>query len=171
MTKHEDHPDYCANLLSNFVQFDTILFVEASIIVIMVVVVVVSFILTTLHLNKLVKKQLENAKTESGLVRTVGGPRNDDKATHKKALQNEEKALRVVWLVSFAFIICMVPYTCTSFSYFFFPTVIIPPILLEITAYFSYANSVINPIIYTIFNRTFRNDFKNIILFRFKKSN
>lgn len=144
----------------------------------MMVVVFVFFILTNILLKNKSKQDFEMTGVgHSGLVRNVGGNTNDLSSNNKKlslALPTEKKARKVVWLVSFAFIICLLPTMISGFLGNFFPGILSSApklalvIWLAIITIFFNLHCVVNPIIYTIFNKTFREDFKNLILCRIK---
>lgn len=176
-SKYPDRPMYCAHLLANFNLFDSVLFTESAVIVITVVVVFICLIITSVL--RYVRKQGEKVEGSSkddiesvrNVVRVWSRKTNQTSGRKKdnEAVLREQRTLRVAWIVSFAFLICMVPYACTSFSYLSSRITIIPPVVLSITAYLIYTHSIINPFIFTIFHQEFRNDFKNLILFRFKE--
>lgn len=95
---------------------------------------------------------------------------DSDKRTKKRiALKRERKALRTLLIITGIFVICWLPF-------FIFEVVMpfcgrwcqlrIPKVILQIANWLGYSNSMLNPIIYTIFSPDFRKAFKKILFNR-----
>lgn len=91
------------------------------------------------------------------------------KANGLKFLNTEMKALRVVWLVSFAFILAVGPYAAVNVCFLINERLKIPETIIIVSSYLNYTNSMINPILYTFFNKQFRDSFWHILTCRRKK--
>ncbi|KAJ8780908.1 hypothetical protein J1605_000951 [Eschrichtius robustus] len=79
----------------------------------------------------------------------------------------ERKATKTLGIILGAFIICWLP--------FFVPSLVLPicrdscwthPALFDFFTWLGYLNSLINPIIYTVFNEEFRQAFQKVVHFR-----
>jgi len=60
------------------------------------------------------------------------------------------------------FLICWAPFFTINVVGAFCPTCI-PPLLFAISTWFGYVNSTMNPVIYSVFNRQFRDAFKRVL--------
>jgi hypothetical protein len=78
--------------------------------------------------------------------------------TASQELAAEHKATRVLAVVFVCFFICWTPFFVTNFTLGFCGAAhcSIPPALASIFLWLGYFSSTINPVIYTIFNRRFR---------------
>ncbi|XP_054159312.1 5-hydroxytryptamine receptor 2B-like [Oppia nitens] len=101
------------------------------------------------------KKKHTNRKTQPLMLRTLGS---------SLQVRNEQKATKVLGLVFFAFVICWAPFFSLNFMFGVMPNPNIPDEVTTTFLWLGYISSIINPIIYTIFNRNFRRAFKRIIL-------
>lgn len=85
---------------------------------------------------------------------------------------NEQKASKVLGVVFFTFVLCWAPFfilnvvtvVCSSCSHH------IPDRLVAFCLWLGYLSSTINPIIYTVFNRTFKRVFIQLLCCRFRRS-
>ncbi|XP_071491553.1 5-hydroxytryptamine receptor 1D-like [Diadema antillarum] len=83
-------------------------------------------------------------------------------ATHRNS--RETKAFKTVAVVLGAFIICWMPFAVTFVVEAFCPTsCYLPQAMLDTFLWLGYINSIINPIIYAFFNRTFRAAFIKVL--------
>ncbi|XP_037795243.1 5-hydroxytryptamine receptor 2A-like [Penaeus monodon] len=79
------------------------------------------------------------------------------------AVANEQKASKVLGLVFFAFVICWTPFFILNIYFAACPTCQVSDHLANVCLWLGYVSSTINPIIYTIFNRTFKAAFIKIL--------
>lgn len=79
------------------------------------------------------------------------------------AVANEQKASKVLGLVFFAFVICWTPFFILNIYFAACPTCYVSDTLVNVCLWLGYVSSTINPIIYTIFNRTFKAAFIKIL--------
>uniref|UniRef100_A0A914EQ89 G-protein coupled receptors family 1 profile domain-containing protein n=1 Tax=Acrobeloides nanus TaxID=290746 RepID=A0A914EQ89_9BILA len=79
-------------------------------------------------------------------------------------LANEHKATRVLAVVFICFFICWTPFFIMNFTLAFCgESCAVPPWVGSVFLWLGYISSTINPIIYTIFNRRFRQAFLRIL--------
>ncbi|XP_074659038.1 5-hydroxytryptamine receptor-like [Tubulanus polymorphus] len=93
--------------------------------------------------------------------------RNREKIEHKR----ERKAARTLAIITGAFVFCWVPFFLIALvGPFYKPNGkdIFPKILNSIVLWLGYFNSLLNPIIYTIFNPDFRNAFRKILFGKYR---
>ena len=91
------------------------------------------------------------------------GKRVSDKS-HKSARQLRSRILKMVLLIVLAFYICFLPYWIGwLFCVYFFTGVICNDTYVFISIFLIYANSAINPVIYSFFNENFRLAFRTIL--------
>ncbi|KAK7582115.1 hypothetical protein V9T40_013560 [Parthenolecanium corni] len=85
--------------------------------------------------------------------------------TVTNAVRTEQKASKVLGLVFFSFVLCWTPFFLLNIVFAVCPRshCRIPTYLVEGALWLGYASSIINPIIYTIFNRTFRAAFVRLL--------
>ncbi|KAK2167358.1 hypothetical protein LSH36_29g11020 [Paralvinella palmiformis] len=88
-----------------------------------------------------------------------------ERLKRKIARAKERRATIVLGIIMATFICCWLPffsiYLVVSFAHLSFP-----PMAFAVFFWFGYVNSALNPIIYTIFNRDFKNAFHKIIFGR-----
>lgn len=84
------------------------------------------------------------------------------RAKEKLEMKRERKAARTLGIITGAYIVCWLPFFVIALIK---PLgdVAIPPILDAIVLWLGYFNSLLNPIIYTIFSPEFRNAFQKIL--------
>ena len=79
----------------------------------------------------------------------------------------ERKATKTLGIILGAFIVCWLPFFVASLV---LPicrdSCWIPPALFDFFTWLGYLNSLINPIIYTVFNEEFRQAFQKVVRFR-----
>ncbi|CAJ0951922.1 unnamed protein product, partial [Mesorhabditis belari] len=79
-------------------------------------------------------------------------------------LANEHKATRVLAVVFVCFFICWTPFFIANFTYGFCGEACeLPPWMGSVFLWLGYISSTINPLIYTIFNKRFRQAFVRIL--------
>uniref|UniRef100_F1KX22 5-hydroxytryptamine receptor 2B n=1 Tax=Ascaris suum TaxID=6253 RepID=F1KX22_ASCSU len=79
-------------------------------------------------------------------------------------LANEHKATRVLAVVFGCFFVCWTPFFAANFAVGFCgESCAVPPGIASLFLWLGYVSSTINPLIYTIFNRRFRQAFLRII--------
>ena len=86
------------------------------------------------------------------------------KSSIKKSASNERKAMRVLLIIFTIFIILWTPFFIITLVSCFVEN--IHPVLTSGATWLGYCSSCANPIIYTIFSRTFRQTFFNILTCR-----
>lgn len=79
------------------------------------------------------------------------------------AVATEQKASKVLGLVFFAFLICWTPFFLLTVYMAACPGCSVHPQLANMVLWLGYVSSTINPVIYTVFNRTFRSAFINLL--------
>ncbi|XP_064081003.1 octopamine receptor-like isoform X1 [Macrobrachium nipponense] len=79
------------------------------------------------------------------------------------AVANEQKASKVLGLVFFAFVICWTPFFLLNIYFAACPDCQVSDHLANVCLWLGYVSSTINPIIYTIFNKTFKAAFIKIL--------
>lgn len=89
---------------------------------------------------------------------------------HGRIIRLEQKATKVLGVVFFTFVILWAPFFVLNLL----PTVCpdcetkISIGVFDFVTWLGYASSMVNPIFYTIFNKVFRQAFKNVLLCRYK---
>uniref|UniRef100_A0A1Q3FS96 Putative d2 dopamine receptor n=1 Tax=Culex tarsalis TaxID=7177 RepID=A0A1Q3FS96_CULTA len=86
------------------------------------------------------------------------------------AVATEQKATKVLGLVFFTFVFCWAPFFVLNILFAAWPDIYVPDQIVSICLWLGYVSSTINPIIYTIFNRTFRAAFIRLLRCRCEKS-
>jgi adrenergic receptor alpha-2A/adrenergic receptor alpha-2C len=110
-------------------------------------------------INNLTKKSVKDASNSR--------PTREDPERFKRkiAKAKERRATLVLGIIMATFIGCWLPffsiYLVVSFAHLYFP-----PMAFAVFFWFGYVNSALNPIIYTIFNRDFKNAFHKIVFGR-----
>ncbi|XP_053697784.1 D(2)-like dopamine receptor [Sabethes cyaneus] len=79
------------------------------------------------------------------------------------AVANEQKATKVLGLVFFTFVFCWAPFFILNIIFAACPEIKVPERVVNICLWLGYVSSTINPIIYTIFNKTFRAAFIRLL--------
>ena len=87
----------------------------------------------------------------------------------KIELKRERKAARVIAIITGGFVACWLPFFlvaligpfCGDYCYF-------PRVMIRVFLWLGYLNSLLNPIIYTIFNPSFRTAFRKLIYGKYR---
>ena len=122
------------------------------------------------HKLGLFKKQkiqtlLKNATIKSSKT-SIATKRPSVVARKKKAQKRERKALRTLLIITGIFISCWLPFFIFALAMPFCGEWCernIPPIVGDIVTWLGYSNSMLNPLIYTIFSPDFRAAFRKIL--------
>ncbi|XP_077297696.1 5-hydroxytryptamine receptor 2A isoform X2 [Arctopsyche grandis] len=80
------------------------------------------------------------------------------------AVMTEQKATKVLGVVFFTFVFCWTPFFLLNIFFAACPTCDVPEHVVDICLWLGYVSSTINPIIYTVFNKTFRAAFIRLLL-------
>uniref|UniRef100_A0A182QNH7 G-protein coupled receptors family 1 profile domain-containing protein n=1 Tax=Anopheles farauti TaxID=69004 RepID=A0A182QNH7_9DIPT len=86
------------------------------------------------------------------------------------AVATEQKATKVLGLVFFTFVFCWAPFFILNIIFAACPEAKVPERIVSICLWLGYVSSTINPIIYTIFNKTFRAAFIRLLRCRCERS-
>ncbi|XP_073947798.1 5-hydroxytryptamine receptor 2A isoform X2 [Choristoneura fumiferana] len=89
--------------------------------------------------------------------------RKKQRSMTANAVANEQKATKVLGLVFFTFVLCWAPFFLLNILFAACPTCSVPDNVVDVCLWLGYVSSTINPIIYTIFNRTFRAAFLRLL--------
>ncbi|XP_048509142.1 5-hydroxytryptamine receptor 2A [Athalia rosae] len=79
------------------------------------------------------------------------------------AVANEQKASKVLGLVFFTFVLCWAPFFLLNIFFAACPRCSVPGHVVDTCLWLGYVSSTINPVIYTVFNRTFRAAFIRLL--------
>ncbi|XP_026667478.1 D(2) dopamine receptor A [Ceratina calcarata] len=79
------------------------------------------------------------------------------------AVATEQKASKVLGLVFFTFVLCWAPFFLLNIFFAACPECSVPAHVVNTCLWLGYVSSTINPVIYTIFNRTFRAAFIRLL--------
>ena len=113
------------------------------------------------------KRRHKNSSSKNSKGWRTASVREHERLKRKVAKARERRATIVLGLIMTAFILCWFPfftlYIITSFCY------CIGEKFFAVVFWLGYCNSALNPIIYTIFNRDFRQAFHKIVCVRIRK--
>lgn len=82
------------------------------------------------------------------------------------SVATEQKASKVLGLVFFTFVLCWSPFFILNIIFAACPACKVPEHVVVVCLWLGYVSSTINPIIYTVFNKTFRAAFIRLLLCR-----
>uniref|UniRef100_A0A336KPM4 CSON013353 protein n=1 Tax=Culicoides sonorensis TaxID=179676 RepID=A0A336KPM4_CULSO len=85
------------------------------------------------------------------------------------AVATEQKATKVLGVVFFTFVFCWAPFFILNILFAICPDCDVPNYIINICLWLGYVSSTINPIIYTIFNKTFRSAFIRLLMCKCEK--
>ena len=83
--------------------------------------------------------------------------------SNSKSVTNERKAVKVLGLMFAMFVACWFAFFCVNFAMGVCPECNIDETFFKYVLWLGYTSSLINPIIYTVFNLSFRNAFIRIL--------
>ncbi|KAF5287751.1 hypothetical protein FQA39_LY15771 [Lamprigera yunnana] len=112
---------------------------------------------------KLPSLKLQLNDTSSNLnfrLRTRRGKRKN----FANSVATEQKASKVLGLVFFTFVFCWAPFFVLNIFFATCPGCDVPEHVVMVCLWLGYVSSTINPIIYTVFNQTFRAAFIRLLL-------
>lgn len=111
-----------------------------------------------------------NSKTssENNNCKSIKSKETKEKIRKAKLeMKRERKAARVLGIITGAFVACWLPFFILAFTAPFCGEICnFPPEVFSIFLWLGYFNSLLNPIIYTIFNPSFRNAFNKLFFKR-----
>lgn len=88
----------------------------------------------------------------------------------KLEMKRERKAARTLAIITGAFIMCWLPFFINAIlAPFIREKIQIPALVESITLWLGYCNSLLNPIIYTVFNPEFRAAFQKILFGKYSR--
>ncbi|XP_060517264.1 5-hydroxytryptamine receptor 2C [Cylas formicarius] len=91
------------------------------------------------------------------------------KTSSSNSLAAEQKASKVLGLVFFTFVLCWSPFFILNIIFAACPDCDVPQHVVTTFLWLGYVSSTINPVIYTVFNRTFRTAFGRLLLCRCRR--
>ncbi|XP_053595265.1 probable G-protein coupled receptor No18 [Microplitis demolitor] len=86
------------------------------------------------------------------------------------AVATEQKASKVLGLVFFTFVFCWSPFFLLNILFAACPDCAVPNHVVDICLWLGYVSSTINPVIYTVFNQTFRAAFIRLLMCKCSRS-
>ena len=116
---------------------------------------------TVLDSNVSVSRELDSADTidEYPIDHTYVTKRRD-----KLEIRRERKAARTLAIITGVYIVCWLPFFIIALLNPFLRPDAIPALIFSIAIWLGYANSLLNPIIYTVFSPDFRAAFQKILI-------
>lgn len=114
-----------------------------------------------LKLQSLVKKHHAAIKVAGLLIQKR--QENIQKKEQLSTVKTERKAVKVLGTMFGIFVVCWAPFFSLNFAIGVCPSCKIDTWLFKVFLWLGYVSSTINPIIYTIFNRTFKQTFIAIL--------
>lgn len=103
----------------------------------------------------------------SAAIRVAGiliAKRERQKKEALHSVRNERKAIRVLGVMFFIFVACWAPFFSVNLAIGICEDCHTGTLLFRTCLWFGYVSSTLNPIVYTVFNRSFRKTFLDIIL-------
>ncbi|XP_013417405.1 5-hydroxytryptamine receptor 2C [Lingula anatina] len=86
-----------------------------------------------------------------------------------KTVRTEQKASKVLGIVFVVFVVCWAPFFITNFMTPLCKACHFSENLITVFVWLGYASSILNPLIYTVFNKTFKDTFVDLLLCRYSK--
>ncbi|KAK2589130.1 hypothetical protein KPH14_001953, partial [Odynerus spinipes] len=145
------------------------------------IIMVASYVLTIQLLRKKARFIAETSDDDFSLGRSIGrfvskkspyentrSPRSFNGKVSRRilaanAIASKQKASKVLGLVFFTFVLCWAPFFALNTLFAACPNCFVPRHVTDTFLWLGYASSTINPIIYTIFNKTFRAAFIRLL--------
>ncbi|XP_044752430.1 5-hydroxytryptamine receptor 2C-like isoform X2 [Coccinella septempunctata] len=118
---------------------------------------------------KSLKLQLNNVPTNLTNFRLLAG-KTKRKNFAVNSVATEQKASKVLGLVFFTFVFCWTPFFILNIIFAACPKCDVPEHIVVVCLWLGYVSSTLNPIIYTVFNRTFRTAFIRILVCKCHRS-
>ena len=114
---------------------------------------------------------LDLTKHSSMERRREASPRTKERRAREKIEQKRErKAARTLAIITGSFIVCWLPFFIIAILRPFCKDQCdFPPLLLSVILWLGYFNSLLNPVIYTIFNPDFRLAFRKILFGKYRR--
>lgn len=114
---------------------------------------------------------LDLTKHSSMERRRETSPRTKERRAREKIEQKRErKAARTLAIITGSFIVCWLPFFIIAILRPFCKDQCnFPPLLLSVILWLGYFNSLLNPVIYTIFNPDFRLAFRKILFGKYRR--
>lgn len=94
----------------------------------------------------------------------------EQRAKERLEQKRERKAARTLAIITGSFISCWLPFFILAMLRpFCAEACYTPPLLMSVINWLGYFNSLLNPIIYTIFNPDFRSAFRKILFGKYRR--
>lgn len=125
----------------------------------------------TMSQGNLRSSWLDLTKHSSMERRREASPRTKERRAREKIEQKRErKAARTLAIITGSFIVCWLPFFIIAILRPFCKDQCnFPPLLLSVILWLGYFNSLLNPVIYTIFNPDFRLAFRKILFGKYRR--
>ena len=93
------------------------------------------------------------------------------RAKERLEQKRERKAARTLAVITGSFVMCWLPFFIVALVCPFCAErcLEIPPLVLSVIGWLGYLNSLLNPIIYTVFNPDFRSAFRKILYGKYRR--
>lgn len=112
--------------------------------------------------KKIVERKKCCIKKKNYINRFLQG-RSKRRSLAANAVATEQKASKVLGLVFFTFVLCWAPFFLLNILFAACPQCPVPSHVVDTCLWLGYVSSTINPIIYTVFNKTFRAAFIRLL--------
>ncbi|KAI4488577.1 hypothetical protein M0802_011525 [Mischocyttarus mexicanus] len=116
-----------------------------------------------LSFGKLVSTKNQSTVRENARSLKLLSGKKSKQILAANTIASKQKASKVLGLVFFTFLICWAPFFALNIIFVVCPDNIVPRHITDTFLWLGYASSTINPIIYTIFNKTFRAAFVRLL--------
>ncbi|XP_034622885.1 trace amine-associated receptor 7a-like [Trachemys scripta elegans] len=102
------------------------------------------------------------AKRQARMIEMMSNNTQSSDTYSDRVSKRERKAAKTIGIAVIAFVVFWSPYSITVITDAFF-NFITPPLVFDIVVWFTYSNSAINPLIYSVFYPWFRKAMKVIV--------